>query len=58
MKMVHSLFGFALVLVGIFAIQPASAGSAVALGPHNQGVHSYGQPMERDKATSARPRAT
>jgi hypothetical protein len=45
---------FRLVLIGFatFALQVAHAGSAVALGPHNQMVVSYGHYMEVDKRLS------
>jgi hypothetical protein len=39
---------FCMALIGLvsFAIRHASAGSAVALAPHNQMVASYGHPVE------------
>ena len=44
------LFRLALVGMAVSAIHTAHAGSAVALGPHNQLATAYGGPVEREKS--------
>jgi hypothetical protein len=44
-----ALLRLALVSTAVAAIQNANAGSAVAIGPHNQLATAYGGPVEREK---------
>jgi hypothetical protein len=41
-----TLFRLALLSMAVGAIQSVNAGSAVAIGPHNHLVYSYGHPKE------------
>jgi hypothetical protein len=41
-----TLFRLALLSMAVAPIQSANAGSAVAIGPHNHLVYSYGHPKE------------
>jgi len=44
-----ALFRLALVGFAALAVQNANAGSAVAIGPHNQLATAYGGPVQREK---------
>jgi hypothetical protein len=44
-----AFFWLALLSLAVLAAQNVMAGSAVAIGPHNQLVYSYGHPKEIDK---------
>jgi hypothetical protein len=41
-----AIFGLVLVSLGVLSVRNACAGSAVAIGPHNQLATSYGYPKE------------